>query len=407
MIKKRNLSIAITLIIVIAISVIAQAVRGWQEAEEENRHYPLTTSITAPPFDELRPHETVPMPIAPHPFATALKEYMADYDGVVRAYLATLDDDGTVGVLTTSPLTRVREWVDYESGVYVYVYGSSGTLFYIQDSELFQIDASGVFVSGRYNRLMERLFAHTHVVEIIYKLEFGRLEISTMLSYFSDEYLLALQFDTWYGFHGLGGFSDEDYALAAEFIAYRDARAEYAQEKYGLVALLPPNLGNMRNTQDQTTQILAMTINCVPDLAAATTSTQTDQISVTIGDIPVNFAVGQPTLVDGRILVPVELFDVLGFRVTWQPQTQRVGLGGEIGIGITLNGDVFTTDNKIIVTALNGDVFSTGEKQSHTLDVPAQVIDGSTMVPIVILESVGYNVQWDVTAQTVIITNSN
>jgi len=196
-------------------------------------------NIIVTPFGEPRPH----------PFATALMDYMADYDGVVRAYLATLDDDGTMGVLTTRPTTSVL--FDYDSREYRY--NPSGTLFYIQDGDLFQLDVSGwLFVSGRYNRLMARHYGHTHIVEIIYKLEFGRLETSTRLEYFSDEYLSML-FD--------------EYDVVAEVIAERDARAEYAREKYGLVAQLPPNFGHMRNTEDQTAQILAMTINCVPSLA--------------------------------------------------------------------------------------------------------------------------------------------
>jgi len=188
---------------------------------------------------------------APHPFAAALKEYITGYDGTVRAYLATLDDNGTIGVLTTRPSTRFRAWDDYDYK-YVYDYGISGTLFYIQDGDLFEIDVSSwwLFVAGRYNRLMNRLYGHTHIVEIIYKLEFGRLETSTRLEYFSDEYLSYL--------------FDGDYDVVAELIAERDARAEYAREKYGLVAQLPPNFGHMRNTEDQTAQILAMTINCVP-----------------------------------------------------------------------------------------------------------------------------------------------
>ena len=163
-----------------------------------------------------------------------------------------LDDDRTIGVLTTRPTTRLL--VDYDLGEYRY--GPSGTLFFMQDGDLLQIDVSGwLFVAGRYNRLMERIYAHTHIVEFIYKLEFGRLEISTRLEYFSDEYLSFL--------------FDDDYDIVAERIAERDARAEYAREKYGLVAQLPPNFGHMQNTEDQTAQILAMTINCVPSLVCS------------------------------------------------------------------------------------------------------------------------------------------
>lgn len=82
----------------------------------------------------------------PHPFATALKEFMADYDGVARAYLATLDDDGTIGVLVR-PSTKRRVF-DYGYEEYVYVYEHSGTMFYIQDDELFQIDARGLSWRG-------------------------------------------------------------------------------------------------------------------------------------------------------------------------------------------------------------------------------------------------------------------
>jgi len=186
-----------------------------------------------------------------HPFATALREYMADYDGVVLAYLVTLDDDGTMGVLTTRPTTRVL--YDYDSGEYRY--GPSTTLFYIQDGELSQINVSDwLFVAGRYNRLMERIYAHTNIVEFIYQLEFDRLEVSIQLEYFSDEYL-SMVFD--------------DYDDAEQYVAARDTLIQYARDKYGLVELPSPNFGHMQNTEDQTTQILAMTINCVPSLAYA------------------------------------------------------------------------------------------------------------------------------------------
>ena len=201
-----------------------------------------------PPF-ALPPWNTATtMTTTPHPFAIALKEYMAGYAGVVRAYLVTLDDYGTMGVLTTRPTTRKLSCYDNNE----YRYGPSGTLFYIQDGDLFQIDVSGwLFAAGRYNRLMERLYGHTHIVELIYKLQSGRLEVSTRLEYFSDEYLAYL-FD--------------DYDVVAKFIAERDVLAEYAREKYGLVALLPHNFGHMQNMEDQTAQVLAMTINCVPKL---------------------------------------------------------------------------------------------------------------------------------------------
>jgi hypothetical protein len=184
-------------------------------------------------------------PDAPHPFATALMEYMASYDDV-RAYVVTLDDDGTMGVYITVP--NIRRVFAYDNDTGKYIYLPLETLFYIQDGELFQIDVSDqwLFVAGKDHRLMSRLYGHTHIVEIIWKLELGRLEVSTRLVYFSDEYLSYLL---------------DDYDAVAE-MARRDSLAEYAREKYGLVALPPPDFGHMQNTEDQTAQILAMTISC-------------------------------------------------------------------------------------------------------------------------------------------------
>jgi len=347
--------------------------------EEETEYNPPTTDdATDIIYDEVRPNENIAMPTDIHPFVAALKEYMADSEGVVRAYFATLDDYGTMGVLIT---TRLNTMVLFDYDAREYIYGGSGTVLYIQDGELLQIDAPG-FVSGRYNRLVQRLHAHTHLVEIIYKLEYGRWETSTRLEYFCDEYLLVL-------------LGDDD--AATESIAERDARAKYARERYGLVALLPPNFGHMRNTQDQTAQILAMTINCMPSLDTTATITQTDQISIIIGDIPISFAVGQPISVDGHVLAPAhELFDLLGFLVTQQLHTQQVRILGNAGC---------------IVIILNSDVLIRNyywNRRYYTLDVPTQIIDGITMVPIrAVLENIGYDVQWDEDAQTVIITNSN
>lgn len=124
-------------------------------------------------------------------------------------------------------------------------------------------------MAGRYNRLLSRFQAHTHIVEIIWKLEYGRWETSTQLEYFSDAYLFYL-------FNGCdSGYFDERNFIAeyldecdrtAESIAHRDAQAEYARGKYGLVALPPPDFGHMQNMECQTDQILALTINCIPSI---------------------------------------------------------------------------------------------------------------------------------------------
>jgi|GEM_PF-3767900 len=345
--------------------------------------------------DDLYADEDLSVPTEPHPFAAALKAYMGAYGGVVHAYFVTLDDDGTLGVFATRPTTRVREYDDNGPDDFLYVYGTHGTLFYLQDGDVLQLDAPGLFVSGRYNRLLGRSQLHTHFVEIIYKLESERLDISTWLPFFSDEYIRYL-------------LSDEDTARAA--MDERDARAEYAGEKYGLISVLPPNLGHMRNTVNQTALILAMRIDCVPSLDTTEAAEQADHVAVIIGDTPVHFALQPPVLVDGRALAPLYgLFDLLGFHVGWQPDTQQVHLGGATTrIIITLDHDVFTADNRMVILAAQGEFLSSGEVRNHILDVPAQIIDGIIWVPIrAILESVGYDVAWEEETQMITIKNSN
>jgi len=113
-------------------------------------------------------------------------------------------------------------------------------------------------------------------------------------------------------------------------------------------------------------------------------------ISVTINGQQVTFAGQPPVIIDGRTLVPVRgVFEALGFNVEWEPNEQRTTLSREgETVAITVGSATFT---------VNG--------EDHALDVPAQIIGGRTMLPFrVVVESVGYSVDWDVATQTVIIT---
>lgn len=113
-------------------------------------------------------------------------------------------------------------------------------------------------------------------------------------------------------------------------------------------------------------------------------------ISVTVNGQAVTFRDQNPANVDGRVLVPVRgVFEMLGFDVNWNRDTEQVTLTGE---------------NYTVVMTIGSDVFTTNGT-SHRLDVPAQIIGGRAMVPIRRpLESVGFNVRWDGATETVVIT---
>ena len=111
------------------------------------------------------------------------------------------------------------------------------------------------------------------------------------------------------------------------------------------------------------------------------------EINVTINGQQVIFQDQAPAIVDGRTLVPVRgVFEALGFEVGWDGALQQVTLASDnYVVTLTVGSYIFTT---------NGEEFS--------LDVPAQIIGGSTMLPIrAVLESVGYYVGWNSATQAV------
>ena len=113
-------------------------------------------------------------------------------------------------------------------------------------------------------------------------------------------------------------------------------------------------------------------------------------IAVTISGENVYFTDQTPVIVDGRVLVPLrDVFETLGFNVDWEEATQTITLqNAEYTVIVEIDNDVFTT---------NGEEFP--------LDVPAQIVDGRTMLPIrSILESVDFNVDWDADTNTVVTT---
>jgi len=110
-------------------------------------------------------------------------------------------------------------------------------------------------------------------------------------------------------------------------------------------------------------------------------------LSVTIDGQPVAFTDQAPVVVQGRTLVPVRgVFEALGFDVAWYEATQEVILRGPAHtVTITIGRDTFESNGVL-----------------RPLEVPAQTINGRTMLPIrAVLESVGLEVGWDAAINTV------
>ena len=96
-----------------------------------------------------------------------------------------------------------------------------------------------------------------------------------------------------------------------------------------------------------------------------------------------------PVAKQGRTLVPVRaIFEALGATVDWDNATQTVSARREnVTVILTLGSNIMTVDGMGV-----------------ELDVPAEAINGRTLVPVrAISEAFGCNVEWEQATRTVII----
>ena len=115
------------------------------------------------------------------------------------------------------------------------------------------------------------------------------------------------------------------------------------------------------------------------------------EITVLVNGVQVEFKNAKPVIIEGRTLVPMrDIFEALGLVVGWDAETKTVtGKKGVTDISLTIG------KNKIYV-----------DGKAQTIDVPAQIISGSTMVPLrAIGNSVGCKVSWDQNTRTVNISD--
>jgi len=125
-----------------------------------------------------------------------------------------------------------------------------------------------------------------------------------------------------------------------------------------------------------------------------------NEIGVTINGAVVVFDGQGPAIVDGRTLVPVRgVFEALGFEVSWDGDRQVATL-----TSVDYIIDIFVGYLFFRLSDARAPLESDG--QTWELDVPAQIINGRTLLPIrAVLEAVGYYVDWDGTRRTVLVAS--
>ena len=127
-------------------------------------------------------------------------------------------------------------------------------------------------------------------------------------------------------------------------------------------------------------------ISCV---AFATSICHASDISVTFNKKPIEFEVA-PQIIDERTMVPLRaIFETLGAKVDWNDQTKTV---------------TSTKNNTTVKITIGSNILNKNGTKIE-LDVPAQIVDGFTLVPVrAISEAFGCKVDWDDKTKTVIIT---
>lgn len=104
-----------------------------------------------------------------------------------------------------------------------------------------------------------------------------------------------------------------------------------------------------------------------------------------------------PKIINNRTMVPMrKIFETLGANVEWVSEAQLI---------------IATKGIKIIAMEIGQNSFSitditTGVTETVELDVPPQIVDSRTLVPVrAISEALDMNVGWEAETQTVIINN--
>jgi len=128
----------------------------------------------------------------------------------------------------------------------------------------------------------------------------------------------------------------------------------------------------------------------IATLAAGAVMATAQSIHVEVNGRPVRFVNTEPRYINGRVLVPLRgVFEDMGALVQWHPETRTVtAQKGETDVSLRI-----------------GEKWASVDGRTMAMDVPAMILNGSTMVPIrFISESLGAQVSWHDPSRTVLLS---
>ena len=139
--------------------------------------------------------------------------------------------------------------------------------------------------------------------------------------------------------------------------------------------------------------ILSLIIVCTGVLSVGADN---NDIKVLLNGTELSFDV-PPQIINGRTMVPVrKIFEAQGADVKWIQEKNLILASHNTNIiSIKIGEMSFSVTNAV-----------TNETEVYSLDVPAQIINGRTLVPArAISEALGNIVDWDGANRTVVITD--
>ena len=132
-----------------------------------------------------------------------------------------------------------------------------------------------------------------------------------------------------------------------------------------------------------------------------------DDIKVLLDDKEITFDV-PPQIIESRTVVPFRaIFEALGYEVDWNESTQTVtGVKGDITLTMVIGSTEATIKTKETPVNIGSGEVDTFLEKVVTFDVPPQIVDGRTLVPVrAVGEMSNYKVDWDEAARKVLITS--
>lgn len=136
---------------------------------------------------------------------------------------------------------------------------------------------------------------------------------------------------------------------------------------------------------------LILTLTLVLSLATSSVFAASS-VNVKANGSTVNFVDANALIKDGRTLVPVRgVFEALGCKVSWDQPSKTAS--------ITYKG------NTLKISVGSSDLWLNNKKLNERLDVPAQLIESRTYVPLRYpAQTLGFNVEWENASKTVYVT---